>query len=162
MKLIWAPWRIEYILSHKEDGCFLCKALQSKKDDENYVLFRGERNFVILNKFPYNSGHLMIAPNRHISDITMLDDLEQIELMKLLNLSVCVLNRTMSPHGFNIGINLGEAAGAGLKDHLHVHVVPRWRGDTNFMPILSEVKIIPQHIKETYEILLREFRQIGG
>jgi ATP adenylyltransferase len=164
MKQIWAPWRMEYIklsqrlkVKSQKSGCFLC--LKSDKfDKNNFILLRGNYSFVIMNRFPYNSGHLMIAPYRHIGLIERCNGEEIGEIFKFLQKSVAVLKKTMKPDGFNIGINLGSVAGAGVPGHLHIHVIPRWLGDTNFMPIVSKTKIINEGLQSTYNKLKREFK----
>ena len=164
MKLLWAPWRIEYILAPKEEEeCFICKGVREPENDECLVIYVGEKVLVVLNKYPYNPGHLLVAPKRHVASLLDLDRDEKEELMELLSLAVEVLKAEMNPGGFNIGVNMGKAAGAGLEDHLHVHVVPRWNGDTNFMPVLAQVKVIPEHIKETHRKLKKAFaKAVGG
>lgn len=160
MKQLWAPWRIEYITKGaKEEGCFLCKALNSK-DEDALVVARGKKVFVVMNKYPYNPGHLMVVPNEHVADIYVLDDETALELMKFTSKSIEVLKRLMNPDGFNVGINLGKCAGAGLEDHVHIHVVPRWCGDTNFMPVLADVKVIPEHLRETFRKIREEFGRL--
>ncbi|MBC7189496.1 HIT domain-containing protein [Candidatus Aerophobetes bacterium] len=157
MQILWAPWRLKYILkSGKEKGCIFCQKPRENKDRDNYILLRGENCFVILNAFPYNNGHLLIVPYRHISSVEELNPEESKELMELTGKMVAVLRKVMRPDGFNIGINLGRAAGAGIEDHLHIHIVPRWVGDCNFMPVLSETKVIPEALDKTYEKLKRE------
>ncbi len=143
----------------KEEGCIFCKRIEQppERDRENLVLFRGERCFVILNRYPYTSGHLMVAPYAHVANIEELDDETSHELFELLKRSVLALKRAYSPQGFNIGVNLGECAGAGIKDHLHFHVVPRWGGDTNFMPVISDVRVVSQALEETYDDLKKVF-----
>jgi len=131
--------------------------LSEDRDEENLILFRGERSFIIMNRYPYNNGHLMIAPNRHVGDLLQLSDDELIELIKTVKLAVKALKSEYNPDGFNIGLNLGRAAGAGLEDHLHIHVIPRWVGDTNFMPIISETKTIPELLTESYSRLKKYF-----
>ncbi|RLD99308.1 MAG: HIT family hydrolase [Aquificota bacterium] len=164
MKFLWAPWRIEYILAPKEgEGCFLCKGGENPEEEGSLVLHVGQKALVVLNRYPYNPGHLMVAPLRHVPSLVDLDREEREEIMDLLALSLEVLRDVMNPGGFNIGVNMGKAAGAGLKDHLHVHVVPRWDGDTNFMPALADVKVVPEHIEETYRKLKRAFQEaVGG
>ena len=164
MKFLWAPWRIEYILAPKEGkGCFLCKGGENPEEEGSLVLHVGQKALVVLNRYPYNPGHLMVAPLRHVPSLVDLDREEREEIMDLLALSLEVLRDVMNPGGFNIGVNMGKAAGAGLEDHLHVHVVPRWDGDTNFMPALADVKVVPEHIKETYRKLKRAFAEaVGG
>ncbi len=153
MEILWAPWRLKYIKAPKEKGCFLCRYIKSKNDEKNLILFRGGSAFIILNRYPYNSGHLMVAPMRHTADLSLLTDDEQLELIKLTGKAIDILKKAFSPMGFNIGVNLGRVAGAGLEDHLHFHVVPRWNGDTNFMPATSNTKVMPQLLEETYRIL---------
>ena len=147
---LWAPWRIKYIqgLSESED-CFICHNLNNPQDDgKNYVLWRTKHGIVILNRFPYNNGHLLIAPLRHIADLDHAEDVELLELFKLVRESQKVLSQTIKPHGFNIGLNLGRCAGAGLPGHFHIHVVPRWDGDTSFMSVCSETDVISQSLDE--------------
>ncbi|MSS73526.1 MAG: HIT domain-containing protein [Candidatus Latescibacteria bacterium] len=154
MERLWAPWRMRYVTgAAKSDGCIFCEKWKSDADDENLILFRGEECFAILNLFPYNNGHLMIVPIRHVADVTDLTASEQAEMFRLMGRMVGVLRATMSPQGFNIGINLGRAAGAGIADHLHLHVVPRWNGDTNFMPVLGDTRVISEALEETYQKL---------
>ena len=148
-KPLWAPWRLEYVGSAGEqEGCFLCAALQ-EPDEEGLVVRRGERAFVLLNKFPYSSGHLLAAPVRHTGEFADLDDEETLELHSLAAKGIAALSGTYGPEGYNLGWNLGRVAGAGLLDHVHLHVVPRWAGDTNFMPVLADVKVLPEHLAET-------------
>jgi ATP adenylyltransferase len=150
MDRLWAPWRIEYIKMEKYEGCFLCDYPKKSNDDETLIVWRGKHVFIILNRYPYNSGHVLIAPYRHISGTNELRDDEVLEMWRALNLILDAIKQTMKPHGFNIGFNLGQAAGASIYDHLHLHVVPRWSGDTNFMPIISNTKVISEGLKETY------------
>ncbi|MGC8812807.1 HIT family protein [Dictyoglomus sp.] len=153
MKRLFCPWRIKYVVSEKEKDCIFCKKLLENKDEENLILLRGRFNFIILNLYPYNNGHLMIVPYEHTNDITKLDTETLMEMMRFLQLSVKALKETMNPHGFNIGFNIGEVAGAGIAEHLHMHVVPRWNGDTNFMFVLGETKVIPEDLQSTYKKL---------
>jgi len=141
---LWAPWRMEYILDDAQDGCFLCRVLAEDKDRENLLLKRGRLCAVVLNRYPYNNGHLLIFPNRHVAQVADLAQDERLEWLDLLVEVQDVIREHMRPDGFNIGINLGRVAGAGLEDHLHLHVVPRWNGDTNFMPVMADIKVIPQ------------------
>ena len=151
MERLYSPWRSQYIEGlEKSEGCFLCKAYQENNDEKNLLLYRGERAFVILNLFPYNAGHLMVCPNEHIGDFTVLDDKTLYEISLLTKDMVKLLKKVLKPDGFNIGYNLGRAAGAGLENHIHNHIVPRWVGDTNFMPVLGEVRVISQDLKEKY------------
>ena len=150
MKRIWAPWRMEYILNSRKRGCFLCDICRDEKDEQNLVLKRGKSNFLLLNRYPYNNGHLMVAPYKHVDSLESLNANEMSEMMQMASTACNVLRKNLHPDGFNLGLNIGKAAGAGLKDHLHLHIVPRWEGDTNFMPVLGEVKIIPQPLDELW------------
>lgn len=151
MERLYSPWRSQYIEGlEKSEGCFLCKALEEKDDEKNLVLYRGTKAFVILNLFPYNAGHLMVCPNEHIGDFTTIDDETLIEMSLITKEMVKLLKIVLKPDGFNIGYNLGRSAGAGLETHIHNHIVPRWNGDTNFMPVLGEVRVISQDLKEIY------------
>jgi len=157
---LWAPWRIEYILSEKEEGCLFCRVINEDRDDENLILYRGKKAYVILNKYPYNNGHLMIVPYRHVPNIEDLDDDELLEICRLTTLSIRLLKHVMKPEGFNIGANIGKAAGAGIEEHFHLHIVPRWVGDTNFMPIISDTKVVVEAIKETYKKLKKGLKEV--
>jgi len=158
MERIWAPWRIEYIVGgERESGCIFCTKPASDEDDKNLMVHRARGAFTMMNKFPYNNGHLMVVPNRHCLDFESLHESETKELFHLLKTATRDLKDTLRPHGFNIGINIGKVGGAG-EDHLHIHIIPRWAGDTNFMPILGETKIIPQYLEKTYQILRLGFR----
>ena len=154
MDRIFAPWRIRYILAPKPKDCIFCQAPREKDDRKNLVLFRGKTCYIIMNRNPYNPGHVMVCPYRHVASTEDLTDEELLEAMKLVNLSIEVIREAMSPDGFNIGVNIGKVAGAGIAAHLHIHIVPRWNGDTSFMPILADVQIIPEALEETYEKLL--------
>jgi ATP adenylyltransferase len=157
MKYIWAPWRIEYIRAAKPDGCILCDKPAEEKDAENYILYRGKYNFIMLNAYPYNPGHLLVAPYRHISSLEELTDVERNEHFKLVSRSITVLKKDLKPAGFNIGANLGRAAGAGIDDHYHSHVVPRWQGDSNYISVVGDVRVIPQALADTYKSLAGKF-----
>ncbi len=157
MEQIWAPWRIEYIQMEKPEGCILCEKPRQDKDTLNYILYRGENNLVILNSYPYNPGHLMIVPYRHVASLEELTDAELHEHFEIVSRSIRILREAFRPAGFNIGINMGKVAGAGIDDHFHTHIVPRWQGDTNFMPVLSSIRVIPQALAETYEKLKGKF-----
>lgn len=143
-KPLWAPWRLEYV-QHADEGpgCIFCSA------DDDLLVARGEHALVVLNKFPYTSGHLMVAPVRHVGDLAALEDAEALEIHRLSTAALAALRATYAPDGFNLGWNLGRVAGAGVVDHVHLHVVPRWGGDTSFMPVLADVKVIPEHLDET-------------
>ena len=151
MNRIWAPWRIKYITSEKEKVCIFCKAYKEKKDKKNLVILRSDYSFVLFNKFPYNNGHLLIAPYRHIANLEELKDLEISDIHSILTKMLSVLKKTIKPDGFNIGINLGKVSGAGIEEHLHIHLVPRWNGDTNFMPVISNTKVISQSLEDLYK-----------
>ena len=150
MKSIYAPWRMAYIKSGKAAGCVFCRV---SLRDESYVLLDGKTAFVMMNAYPYTNGHLMIIPFRHLSRLEDLDQEERLEIFSLLDFSVRVLKEALNPDGFNIGINLGRAAGAGIDDHLHIHVVPRWNGDTNFMSVVGDIRVIPDDILKSCEEL---------
>lgn len=156
MNYLWAPWRMDYILREKKKGCFFCQKLKEKKSVKNLILHQGECVFVIMNKFPYTNGHLMVVPKRHCLDFEQLDHNELRELFNLLSISTRVLKTSLHPHGFNIGINIGKVGGAG-EDHLHLHIVPRWAGDTNFMPVIGNTKIVPEYLERTYQKLHSTF-----
>ena len=145
--------------SDSDDGCFMCDALAATDDPANHVLHRGDAAFVILNAYPYNTGHLMVAPTRHVGELEEMSPEERVEIMDLTTRAVGVIRAAMSPHGFNIGINLGQVAGAGLPGHVHVHVVPRWGGDTNFMPVVGETKVLPEMLADTYAKLKPGFER---
>jgi len=158
MKRLWAPWRLKYILGIKESKCIFCEALKKGDDKKVYILSRGKKTFVILNTFPYNNGHLMIATYRHCADFQSLSSDELLEMGEMIKRFTAIIQKVMSPDGFNIGVNLGKSAGAGVADHLHVHIVPRWEGDTNFMPIVGKTKVIPESLDSTYA----KFKQAMG
>ena len=152
MEALHAPWRIQYILGPKtsaDGGSIFTHIAQSNDDEANYVLVRGRACFAMLNNFPYNGGHLMIIPYREVPDFDELTDGELLELMTLIRRCKNALMKTMQPHGFNIGVNLGRIAGAGIEQHLHIHVVPRWTGDVNFMPVIANTAVLPEALKET-------------
>ena len=149
MKQLWAPWRLEYITSADElQGCVFCTAAAAR-DEDGLVVHRGSAAFVLLNKFPYASGHLMVAPYRHVGELGELTDDETLEVHRLVVQGMAALAETYAPQGYNVGWNLGRIAGAGVIDHAHAHLVPRWAGDTNFMPVLADVKVLPEHLAET-------------
>lgn len=159
MDRIWAPWRGEYLQKTSEGSCFLCRILKENKDRENYVLYRGEHALVLLNLYPYNTGHLMIAPLRHTAILNDLTLEEQKEIFNLCKISEEGFNKILKCEGVNIGINLGKCAGAGLIDHIHIHMVPRWSGDTNFMPVIFETKVLSLHLNQIYNTLLPIFNK---
>lgn len=146
---LWAPWRLEYVAgADEQDGCVFCRAWTAP-DEEALVVHRGRTALVLLNKFPYTSGHLMVAPMRHVGDLLELTDDEALEMHRLAGQGVAALAETFAPQGYNLGWNLGRIAGAGITDHIHLHVVPRWAGDTNFMPVLADTRVMPEHLAET-------------
>ena len=157
MERLWAPWRLEYILGDDNDRCIFCLEESREEDEVRLVLKRSEFAYVIMNRFPYSNGHLMVAPYRHLSRHSELSDNEVMDIHRLMVCCEEVLADCCSAQGFNVGWNVGEAAGAGIADHLHLHVVPRWQGDTNFMPIFADVRVIPQHLEQTYRQLKRAF-----
>lgn len=148
---------MDFIMSKKGDGCIFCTKPREQNDRENYILARGTHCFVILNAYPYNNGHLMVVPYAHVATLEQLDAATCAEMMELTKRCVAVLRRTMTPDGFNIGANIGSAAGAGIADHVHLHVVPRWVGDTNFMPVIGDTRLLPELLRSTYDRL-----QAGG
>lgn len=151
-KPLWAPWRLEYVGHADElDRCIFCEP------EEELLVHRGERAFVVLNRFPYSSGHLLVAPARHVGDFGALDEAEALEVHRLAARGIEALRAEYAPHGFNLGWNLGRAAGAGIEDHVHLHVVPRWNGDTSFMPVLADVKVLPEALAETARRLRPRF-----
>jgi ATP adenylyltransferase len=160
MKTIWAPWRIDYVTKEKEDVCIFCEKPKEKDDRKNLILYRGESGFIILNRYPYSNGHLMSVPYRHTSELSELSDSERLELMNLTIMCVELL-KVIKPDGFNVGMNLGRVAGAGIDDHLHFHVVPRWNGDTNFMPVIGDLKVMPEYLDQTYLRLAQELKIKG-
>ncbi len=157
MERIWAPWRIQFIRMKKPEGCFLCEDPGQDRDARNYILYRGSENFVIMNSYPYNPGHLMVAPYRHAASLEELTEEERNEHYKIVTRCVEVLREDAGPEGFNIGMNLGKASGAGIAGHVHTHIVPRWHGDNNFMAVLADTKVVPEALAETYERLKGKF-----
>lgn len=162
MKRLWAPWRMQYIRNAGQPGCFLCDIFRSDQDREHLVVQRGETGAVVMNRYPYNNGHLLVAPYRHVDSLETLSDKELLEMMRLTTLTCRHLKQVLHPDGFNLGLNLGTAAGAGLKDHLHLHIVPRWTGDTNFMPVLADVKVVPQPLDELWQQLRRALESVSA
>jgi len=161
MEHLWAPWRMEYILDSQEpnDICIFCSFPAEKNDSANLIVYRSSHCFVMLNKFPYNNGHLLIIPFKHEADLTRLSDEIAVDLHHTLGKSIKVLQQVMNPHGLNIGINLGRTAGAGITEHLHYHLVPRWNGDTNFMPVLAGTKVLSEALNKTWEKLNQAFNK---
>ncbi len=161
MKNLWAPWRMNYILSdQKEEGCIFCPGEDRSKDGERLILYVGSLTVAMMNRFPYNNGHLLVAPVRHVAQMEDLSDEETLDLLRIVRESIGILRKVMQPEGFNVGMNLGRIAGAGMEEHMHFHIVPRWSGDTNFMTVLGEVRVIPEHIKETHRKLKPFFEKI--
>ena len=158
MERLWAPWRMEYISQEPKPGCLFCRVIENPSDpDADLVVWRTDGAIVMLNKFPYNAGHVMVVPAAHKGDLADLDDAQSAALMAAVRRTLTVLRGELKPEGFNVGANIGRAAGAGIPDHVHLHVVPRWNGDTNFMPVLSEVKIVNEHLQRTAEKLRAAF-----
>ncbi len=154
MDCLKSPGRMEYLKSEKPDGCIFCA---DSIRDKDLVLCEGKTCYVLMNKYPYNSGHLLIVPYKHLSAVEALSMDEKIEMMELLDLSVRCLNEVMHPEGFNVGMNIGKAGGAGVDDHLHLHIVPRWTGDTNFATVFGEVRVIPENVEDTRNALVPFF-----
>ena len=157
MDRIWAPWRMDYIESSKEPGCVFCEKSQSKKDKKNLVLYRGMETFILMNLYPYTNGHLMIAPYLHTSDVNELAEITNKEIMQFAKDCFNILKSKLGAEGFNFGANLGKVAGAGIDQHIHYHIVPRWSGDTNFMPVISDTKVMIEKLNKTWERLKPEF-----
>jgi len=157
LEYIWAPWRGAYIEGKRPDGCILCQKPHQANDVQNLILFRGKFNYIMLNAYPYNPGHLMIPPYRHIPSIEFMTDDERNENFQLVQHSITVLRGVYNPAGFNIGINMGKVGGAGIDDHMHTHIVPRWQGDTNFMPVLSSTRVLSESLQTTYQRLAGKF-----
>lgn len=153
MEHLWAPWRVDYIEKPKEQECILCQKPRQNSDESNLILFRGQDNFVLLNAFPYNPGHLMVAPFRHVARLQDLNEEEAREHFNIVKKSLALLEKVLQPAGFNVGLNMGKVAGAGIEGHLHTHIVPRWQGDANFMPVLSDTRVISEALTSTYKKL---------
>jgi ATP adenylyltransferase len=158
MRQLWAPWRMTYVGGAAKPGCIFCVKASESKDEENLILIRGQTCFALMNLFPYNSGHLMIAPYAHVPSIQQMSVQSLTEMMTLAQRLLGALQQALGPQGFNLGINQGEVAGAGIADHAHLHIVPRWSGDTNFMPVLADVKVMPEFLESTYH-KIRELLQ---
>ena len=157
MERIWAPWRMDYILDEKPHGCIFCLDGCTDEDRQNLVLYRTPLSLVMLNRYPYTNGHLMVAPRHHTAELDSLTDVEMLDLFRTVRLCKSVLEEEASPQGFNIGLNLGRAAGAGIEDHLHIHIVPRWNGDTNFMTVVADVRVVPEGLLTAYDRLYPRF-----
>ncbi|NBX76949.1 MAG: HIT domain-containing protein [Proteobacteria bacterium] len=163
VKQLWAPWRMVFIQggTKTNSGCVFCELPRENQDAQNLILFKSAHSFVILNKYPYNNGHLMVIPHKHTADLNALSPAEHTDLISLTNHCVSALKESYKPEGFNIGMNLGAAGGAGIREHLHFHIVPRWTGDTNFMPVLADTKSMPQHLTESFKQLEPYFRRLS-
>ncbi len=162
MDKLWAPWRVKYVTTivDKHKGCVFCRIKdETRKDRSNYVIHRGQHAFIVLNIYPYNNGHLMVIPYRHVNDTAKLNREERTELYDLIENIKVVLKKVMKCQGFNVGINLGKVAGAGFPGHVHVHIVPRWKGDVNFMPVTAQTKVISQSLKEVHKLLTDEYKK---
>jgi len=161
MDVFWAPWRMEYILSdNKDPGCIFCTDDNREKHEDRLILFVGQKTMVMMNKYPYINGHLLVAPKRHVHGLDQLTDEENLDLLVMVRKSIDILKKTFKAEGFNVGLNLGKVAGAGVEEHMHFHIVPRWYGDTNYMTVFAEVRVIPEHIEETYKKLKPHFENI--
>jgi len=161
MKVLWAPWRTEYVTSTNEDAeCIFCLGDERSQVEKKLILYVGDLSVVLMNKFPYNNGHLLVAPLRHVPSLNALSSEEKLDLIAMVEKSIGILKKVMSPGGFNVGLNLGKIAGAGVEDHIHFHVVPRWSGDTNYMTVFGEVRVIPEHLRATYQKLLPFFNEL--
>ncbi|HIJ57943.1 MAG TPA: HIT domain-containing protein [Deltaproteobacteria bacterium] len=158
MKTMWAPWRMEYIQGRKDESCIFCKAIS---EQDELTLYKGSTTLVVMNKYPYINGHMLVAPNRHLSSLEQLSRSEKGDLLQTVDQSIAVLKTVMHPDGFNVGLNLGKVAGAGVESHLHFHIVPRWLGDTNALTVFAEVRVIPEHLKSTYNNLKPYFDKIN-
>ena len=161
MRRIWSPWRLEYILADKDEGCVLCLKPGEDRDEDNLILFRGHHCYVMMNRYPYNNGHLLVIPYAHVDSPTGLSSAAQLEMMAQMNMALRVLSESMRPDGYNAGMNLGTAAGAGIGDHVHLHIVPRWAGDTNFMPVLGDTRVIVENLGQSYARLRPLFDSLG-
>jgi len=162
MERLWAPWRMEYVRSSHSEACIFCQKVAEDRDRENYVLYRGQKSYILLNLYPYNNGHLMVAPYEHLPSLEDLDEETLTEMMRLVAKGLTLLRRTVNPAGFNVGANIGKVAGAGFDDHVHIHIVPRWEGDTNFMPVLADTRVIPELLDDTYAQLLDAMQEEQG
>jgi len=161
MRVLWAPWRMEYILSDQKNiDCIFCLGKDRTKDEERLILYHDNHTMVIMNLYPYNNGHLLVAPVKHVSSLEFLSSDEKLALIDRVNQSILILKAEMAPEGFNVGLNLGRVAGAGVEDHMHFHIIPRWNGDTNFMTVVGDVRVIPEHIKGTYQKLRSRFKEL--
>jgi len=162
MKALWAPWRMEYILSDQKGGpCIFCPGDNRDTDRSRLILHVGDLSMIMMNRFPYINGHILVAPVRHVKGLERLSQEERLDLLTTVTRSVEILKKAFSPEGFNVGLNLGKVAGAGVEEHMHFHIVPRWNGDHNYMTVLGELRVIPEHIEETYHRLLPHFKDLN-
>jgi ATP adenylyltransferase len=157
MKRIWSPWRVQYIRVQNPAGCIFCDKPKEEKDSQNFILYRGKKNFVIMNLFPYNPGHLMVVPYRHQGKLEDMSAEERNEHYEIVSRAVVILREVSKSENFNIGMNLGRVAGAGIVDHVHTHIVPRWNGDNNFMPVIGETRVISESMEDIYKRLKDKF-----
>jgi ATP adenylyltransferase len=162
MKTLWTPWRVEHVrgLVEKPAHCIFEPPTSAGHSRDDLLLYQDDQVVVLLNRFPYANGHLLVAPRRHLRSISMLSDTENQRLMKIMGCATTILNKQLNPDGFNIGCNIGATAGAGIADHLHFHVVPRWQGDHNFITVVAEIRTIPEHIQATFDTLLPDFQKL--
>ena len=162
MKTLWTPWRMEHVCGNapRYTGCLFEPSGEASFSREHLLLFRDELTVILLNRFPYANGHLLLAPRRHVADLIDLNAAEQLRLMELLSSSCSIVRRRLRAHGINVGLNLGKVAGAGIADHLHFHLVPRWEDDHNFITVCADIRTIPQHIEQTFDLLLEDFQQL--
>ncbi|AEA47139.1 HIT family protein [Archaeoglobus veneficus] len=160
MERLFAPWRIRYILAPKYEGCIFCDFPKQDRDKENLILYRGKKTFIMMNRYPYNPGHVLVSPYRHVAELSELEMDEKVELIENIDLIIEAIRRAMNPDGFNVGLNIGKVAGAGMEAHLHFHVVPRWNGDTSFMPVFADVQVVPEALEETYDKLKEAIESI--
>ncbi|MHB2154027.1 HIT family protein [Calditrichota bacterium GD2] len=162
MKQLWAPWRMKYILNEidKNTGCIFCQFPKANEDEKYLIPYRSKECFVILNKFPYNNGHVMVVPYQHTGDYLELSEEVLLDMQRTIQKTIQVLYAVMHPHALNIGMNLGRIAGAGIDDHLHYHIVPRWDGDTNFMPVIADTKVVSESLEDTFQKMRNEFQKL--
>jgi len=160
MRRLWAPWRMKYLTAGKPNGCIFCEKAAENRDRENLILYRGENGFILLNLYPYTNGHLMVAPYQHVPSIEGVSLPVLADLMSLVQKSLAILRHAMHPDAFNVGINIGTAAGAGIIEHVHIHIVPRWQGDTSFMPVLAETRVVPDFLENTYDLLRKALQEL--
>jgi ATP adenylyltransferase len=160
MKQLWAPWRMPYLKTGRTKGCIFCAKPRRKNDRSNLILYRGRHSFIMMNLYPYSNGHLLVSPYRHVDSFEGLDLPTLTDLMRNTQRAIKALRRIFRPDAFNLGVNQGREAGAGIESHVHLHIVPRWNGDTNFMPVLSDTRVIPEHLGSSYDKLLPLFETV--